>query len=193
MTLTHYFKEGFSYADYLRKIEDQLHDLEKSDKESEMIPHYALNLKRIERLGKTFQLSDEQKEALKSIKPNFKLLVISEGWCGDAAQVMPIVHVIAEELGIEQKVVLRDSHPELMDAYLTNGAKSIPIFVGVNEDGTEKFRFGPRPEMGMKLLAKHKENPDVYTKDEFHKELQLWYNKDKGNSIFNELFELMKL
>ena len=193
MTLTHYLKEGLSYADYLQKIKNQLHDLEQLDKESDLIPHYTLNIKRIERLGKTFELSDTQKELLKSLKPNFKLLVISEGWCGDAAQIMPIVHIISDELGIEQKVVLRDEHPELMEAYLTNGAKSIPIFIGVNEDGTEKFRFGPRPQKGMELLAKHKENPEVYTKDEFHKELQLWYNKDKGNSIFNELFELMKL
>lgn len=192
MNLRHYLENGFNYDDYLKKIEGQLHDLEKLDEENEMISHYSLNIKRIERLNKNFQLTDEQKEALKTIEPNFKLLVITEGWCGDAAQNMPIINAIAEELGIEQKIVLRDDNLDLIDLYLTNGTRSIPIFVGVNADGSEKFRFGPRPKMGMDLLAKYKENPEVYTKDEFHKDLQLWYNKDKGNSIFNELFELMK-
>lgn len=192
MNLRHYLENGFNYDDYLKKIEGQLHDLEKLDEENEMISHYSLNIRRIERLNKNFQLTDEQKEALKTIEPNFKLLVITEGWCGDAAQNMPIINAIAEELGIEQKIVLRDDNLDLIDLYLTNGTRSIPIFVGVNADGSEKFRFGPRPKMGMDLLAKYKENPEVYTKDEFHKDLQLWYNKDKGNSIFNELFELMK-
>lgn len=192
MNLRHYLENGFNYDDYLKKIEDQLHDLEKLDEENEMISHYSLNIRRIERLNKNFQLTGEQKEALKTIEPNFKLLVITEGWCGDAAQNMPIINAIAEELGIEQKIVLRDDNLDLIDLYLTNGTRSIPIFVGVNADGSEKFRFGPRPKMGMDLLAKYKENPEVYTKDEFHKDLQLWYNKDKGNSIFNELFELMK-
>lgn len=192
MNLTNYFENGLTYSDYLKKIENQLHDLKKSDPNSEMIQYYTLNLKRLQRMEKTFHLSDDQKAELKNNSKDFKILVISEGWCGDAAQVMPVVNAMAEEMGIEQKIVFRDENPELINNYLTDGAQSIPIFIGVNSEGKEIFKFGPRPTKGMELLKKHKENPESYTKEEFHNELQQWYNSDKGNSIFLELNNLMK-
>lgn len=187
MNLASYVENGFSYADYLRKIEDQLFDLNQLEDDKGFAKYYAMNLKRIERLDKTYELSEEQKNILKSLQPNFTMLVISEGWCGDAAQSMPVVNVICRELGVDQKIVFRDDNPELMDAYLTDGAKSIPMFIGVDKVGNELFSYGPRPAEGMELLKKHKENPEVYNADEFHKDLQVWYNQDKGESIFNEL------
>ncbi len=191
MNLSVYLEKGFSYEDYLRKIEDQLFDLNQLDDEKGMAKYYLMNIKRMERLNKTFELTEEQKGRLKSIIPNFKMLIFSEGWCGDAAQSMPVVNVIMQELGVEQKIVFRDENPELMDAYLTDGAKSIPMFIGVDSEGNEIFRFGPRPKDGMEMLAKHKENPEVYTSDEFHKDLQIWYNQDKGESTFNELLAVI--
>ncbi len=192
MNLLAYLEKGYSYTDYLRKIEDQLFDLNQLGDEKGFGKYYSMNLKRIERLDKTFELTDEQKSQLKSIDPNFSLLVISEGWCGDAAQSMPIVNVIMNELGVKQRIVLRDENPELMNAYLTDGAKSIPIYIGVEGEGNEVFQFGPRPKEGMEMLAKHKENPEIYTSDEFHKDLQVWYNQDKGESTFKELIQLLK-
>ncbi len=186
MNLQKYLEKGYSYADYLRKIEDQLFDLEKSEDEQGFAQYYSLNLKRIERIDRNFQLSDAQKERLKALGNDFKLLIISEGWCGDAAQVLPVVHVMMEELGVEEKIVLRDENPELIDAYLTDGARSIPILIGVDSEGHELFRFGPRPLHGMELLKKHKADPKTYTVDEFHVDLQAWYNRDKGNAIFEE-------
>ncbi len=191
MNLSDYLQKGFSYPDYLKKIEDQLYDLEKSGDEKGYAKYYSINLKRIERLDQHFQLSEEQKEKLKTVNPDFQLLVISEGWCGDAAQSMPVVNVIMNELGIDQKIVFRDENPELMDAYLTDGARSIPIYIGVDDKGNEIFRFGPRPKEGMEMLAKHKANPEVYTDDEFHKDLQVWYNQDKGKAIFEELLNVL--
>lgn len=192
MNLLAYLEKGFTYPDYLRKIQDQLYDLENSDDEKAYAKYYSINLKRIERLDKNFKLTEEQKEKLKAIGTNFRLLTISEGWCGDAAQSVPVLNVMMNELGVEHKIVLRDENPELIDAYLTDGARSIPIFIGVDSEGNEVFRFGPRPEYGMELLKKHKENPEVYTGDDFHKDLQVWYNQDKGNAVFEELLEVMK-
>lgn len=191
MNLSAYFNKGYNYTDYLTKIENQFNELESGNDPEGFAEYYSINLKRIERLNKNFELSDEQKEKLNRIKPKIKILTISEGWCGDAAQIVPVVEKITEELGIEHHIVLRYSNPELMDAYLTNGSESIPIFIGVNEEGKEIFRFGPRPAEGMEILKKAKENPAGYDPDQFHKDLQIWYNKDRGNSIFNELYELI--
>src|SRR5690606_26014604 len=192
MNLLSYLEKGFTYSDYLKKIEDQLFDFEKSGDEKGYAKYYSINLKRIERLDKNFHFTEIQKDKLKELSSDFKLLIISEGWCGDAAQVMPIVNAMMNEIGVEQKIVFRDENPELMDLYLTDGAKSIPIMIGVNSDGNEIFRFGPRPQHGMDLLQKHKENPEVYTADEFHQDLQVWYNQDKGESIFEEFVAVMQ-
>lgn len=191
MNLLPYLENGFSYTDYLRKIEDQLYDIQNSGDEKGYAKYYSINLKRIERLDKNFTLTNEQKERLKQIIPAFQLLIISEGWCGDAAQEMPIVNVMMNEIGVEQKIVLRDENPELMNEYLTDGAKSIPIFIGVGSEGNEIFRWGPRPQHGMDLLKKHKENPQEYTDEQFHQDLQVWYNQDKGASIFEEFLAVM--
>ena len=64
---------------------------------------------------------------MSQLKDNFTLLVLAEGWCGDAAQILPVINKIAEYSSlIDLKVVCRDENPELMDQFLTNGSKSIP-------------------------------------------------------------------
>src|SRR5690625_4531671 len=108
MNLKNYFEKGLNYNDYLEKVNDQLETLETTDKESFVIPHYSLNLQRMKRLNKTVNLSDEQKNALKNISTDFELLTISEGWCGDAAQSLPVMNVIMNELCVEQRIVCRD-------------------------------------------------------------------------------------
>lgn len=191
MNLTAYFDQAFNYNDYLKKIEQQLLELENGDDPYDYAQYYSINLKRIDRLNKNHELSDKQIDKLSKIKTDFRLLTISEGWCGDAAQIVPVVEKIANAMAVEHRIVFRDEQPELMDAFLTNGSRSIPIIIGLNENGEEIFRFGPRPAEAMELLKKAKENPEGYDADQFHKDLQVWYNKDKGNSIFDELYELI--
>lgn len=192
MNLLSYLEKGLSYAGYLKKIEEQWYEIKKSGDPKGYAKYYSINLKRMERLDKTFMLTGLQKEKLNQINSDFQLLIITEGWCGDAAQIMPVVNVMMNEMGVEQKIVFRDENPELMNAYLTDGSKSIPVLIGVDNAGNELFRFGPRPKYGMTLLKRHKENPEVYTDDVFHKDLQIWYNLDKGQSIFEEFIKKMK-
>lgn len=191
MDLNAYFGKGCNYAGYLTEIQKRFQALENGNDPDGFAAYYSINLSRIERLNKSFKLSDEQKNKLKEIKPDFRILTISEGWCGDASQLVPVVEKIAEDLNIEHHIVFRDENPELMDAYLTNGSRSIPVFIGVDNDGKETFRFGPRPAEGMEILKRAKEDPAGYDAEKFHKDLQMWYNRDKGNAIFNEFFELM--
>lgn len=192
MDLNQYFSKGFTRAEYLIKIQNQLDELIASGDEKNYAQYYQINLKRIERLDKTFELNEAQFTALNSKDPNFRVIVITEGWCGDAAQVEPVVAKILDKLNVQSRYLLRDENPELMDLYLTDSAKSIPIFVGINEQGEEIFRFGPRPQHGMDLLHRHKNNPEVYTADQFHSDLQIWYNHDKGKSIVEEFLNQLK-
>jgi len=192
MNLTTYFNQGISRNEYLNQIKIQLNDLETNGDENNLAKYYTINFKRIDRIDNKFELSTEQKELLKQVNSNFRVLIITEGWCGDAAQVEPVIAKILKKLNIESKYIFRDQNMDLMDSYLTNGTKSIPIFIGINSEGNEIFRYGPRPEPGMDFLQKHKENPEIYTKDKFHTDLHLWYSKDKGKTIFEEFLNLIK-
>lgn len=189
MNLQAYLDKGISYDEYLEKVKFQMNEMKAEGDPKNYVQYYFLGLTRMERWNKTFQLSDEQKDRLNTISSDFKLLSISEGWCGDASQILPIIEKIASEKGIEHKIVFRDENPELMSAYLTDGAQSIPIIIGVNQDGSEKFRFGPRPKEGMEFLKKHKENPEAYPSHDFHKDLHQYYTQNKGQDIFNELLD----
>jgi len=86
--------------------------------------------KRYKRLDKTIEIPEEKAEFFINYPKSVCLLVITESWCGDAAQIVPVVHKIAElNPKITMKLVFRDENEELMNLFLTNGGKAIPIVV----------------------------------------------------------------
>lgn len=192
MNLNKYYDEGLNYQPYLDEVKRRYEEIMEAGDPQGYGEYYAMNLRRMERLNKNFELSETQKSQLKSPSDDFRMLVITEGWCGDAAQSVPVIHSVMDEMGVDSHYVFRDEHPELMDAYLTQGSRSIPIFIGVDKDGKELFHWGPRPQIGMEMLEKHKSHPDSYSEQQFHEDLQVWYNHDKGETIFNEFLEAIK-
>ncbi|MGV0996917.1 thioredoxin family protein [Empedobacter falsenii] len=191
MNLTEYINKGLSYEDYITRVEDDLENEIENDDPKEYVQYYALGLQRMNRIFKTFSLNPAQETRVKSTSNNLKLLVITEGWCGDASQILPVVEKLANALNVPTHYVLRDENLELMEKYKTNGAASIPIIIGVNEENEEAFRFGPRPQAGMEMLARFKSNPDTYSADDFHEDLQKYYNNNKGEDIVNEILDLI--
>ncbi|WP_413532091.1 thioredoxin family protein [Empedobacter brevis] len=191
MNLTEYIDKGLSYEAYITRVEDDLENEIENDDPKEYVQYYALGLQRMNRIYKTFKLNPAQEKRVESPANNFKLLVITEGWCGDASQIIPVVEKLANTLNVSTHYVLRDENLELMEKYKTNGAASIPIIIGVNEDNEEIFRFGPRPKAGMEMLARFKNNPDKYSADDFHEDLQKYYNTNKGEDIVNEILDLI--
>ncbi|HEU0052219.1 MAG TPA: thioredoxin family protein, partial [Longimicrobium sp.] len=87
----------------------------------------------------------------------WKLLVISEDWCGDAFNTVPVIAKVAEALpNFELRVVKRDENLELMDEYLTNGSRSIPLVVVLRDDFTPAGRWGPRPAELQEFVLREK-------------------------------------
>jgi hypothetical protein len=119
--------------------------------------------------------------------------VISEGWCGDAAQLVPVFHKMAElSPRIELKIALRDDNDDLMHLFLTNGSRSIPKLIIIDKNTLEVLGdFGPRPEGAKQLILDYKAEHGVV--DETAKtNLQLWYLHDKGLSTQQEVMEVMR-
>ena len=151
-----------------------------------------LNEKRMKRLDKQTKLSETTKEKTQRIQKDFTWLVLTESWCGDAAQTLPILNKFTEtNPKIELKVVLRDDNADLMNGFLTNGSKSIPKLI-VLEKGTNNVvsTWGPRSEKASNLVNNYKEKHGKLDA-EFKKDLQLWYNSDKGVHIERDLVDLL--
>lgn len=189
MNLKDYFLKGLSYQEYWDLIENYAREEKTSGpvKSSSLIGYTKLNYQRMKRLNKLHKPSGLSEERSLTMK----WLVITETWCADAAQSMPIMNAIAEEWGIELKVVFRDENPDLMDAFLTKGARAIPILVMCDEDYNVLASWGPRPQHLQKLMEDFKAGVLSATVDEVKKEMQTSYNKDKGNTIIKELNELL--
>jgi hypothetical protein len=119
------------------------------------------------------------------------LLVLAEDWCGDASNTVPALARWAEAVdGLSLRVLRRDEHPEVMERYLTNGSRSIPIVVALDEDFTEVGYWGPRPrELQAWVMA----NKDTMPKTERYKEVRRWYARDKGETAIREVMEAMRV
>ena len=183
-----------SYSDY-RKIIIDLLSLGKSsgnEQSDDLTQFSSLNETRMHRLDKTISISDNNIQKLNALKNNYIWLVISEGWCGDAAQIVPILNkmdLLAHT--IEMKIVFRDENPELMNLFLTNGTKAIPKLIILDKKTLNvEANWGPRPKGALELITNYKEKQgkiDANAKTA----LQLWYLHDKGISTQTEVTELM--
>ena len=186
--------DGLSYAAY-RELVDQLLLEKKTTGEdhSDAMLHYTkMNVQRMSRVDKTVALNADLLEALKSLKKQYRFLVISEGWCGDAAQIIPVFNKIANAFPekINLKLVLRDQHLPLIDAHLTNGGRAIPVLLILDESGKVVYQWGPRPKVLQSLLTEwKKESTDMMLIAE---RLHGWYAKDKTQSTQQELRELIQ-
>ena len=187
-------QDSFSYLNYRSYVSELIKDGKSTGHtQTEDLLHYSeLNESRLKRLDKTIKVTPEVEVKLKNLSKKQTWLVIAEGWCGDAAQLLPIMNKMAEvSENIDLKIVLRDDNDSLMNLFLTNGGKAIPKLIVLDKDNNVLGDFGPRPEPARKLIADYKEINGVV--DETIKiELQKWYLQDKGITTQNEIIALMQ-
>jgi thiol-disulfide isomerase/thioredoxin len=159
----------------------------------DLAEYTKLNNQRMKRLDKTMKLLPETGEFLANFNKDVYFLLVTESWCGDAAQTMPMINKVALAAGIDLKVVLRDENLELMDQFLTNGSRSIAKLILVNnKSGLPIANWGPRPTTATQIVAKEKATKGELSPD-FKQELQNWYNKDKGKDTEMDLVAMLRL
>jgi len=150
----------------------------------------ALNLKRSERIEKTYTVSPELKALMESISEPRVWMTMTEPWCGDSAQTLPYIAKIAAcSPLVTLKILYRDENPDIMDRYLTNGTRSIPKLVVFDSSGKELFRWGPRPGPARELIRELKSLG--MEKEKMYEKLHLWYGRDKGTTLEKEFIELL--
>jgi hypothetical protein len=163
-----------------------------SDDSDAMLHYTKMNVQRMNRVDKTVKLNEDFLNVLDTVKTKYRFLVISEGWCGDAAQIVPIFDKIATSFTekFELRFVLRDKNLPLIDAHLTKGGKAIPVLLILDEKGDVVKKWGPRPDVLQELLAGWKR--DSSDMMEIAEKLHGWYAKDKTQTTQQELTEIFK-
>jgi len=189
-----YIEKSMSYAEYIKLIDDLLLDGKTTGaNQSEAMFNYGkLNRQRMHRLEKTAALDESLREKVQNNKRKMIWLILTEGWCGDAAQNIPVIQKIAEASGnIETRYVLRDESLELMDAYLTHNARSIPKLIALDAETLEELgTWGPRPLAAMDLFFEMRERG--LEKPLIMENLQRWYIADKNQTIQAEFEKLLE-
>lgn len=153
----------------------------------------SLNMQRMNRLDKTVTLLPELAARAATLRRKQTWVLLSQGWCGDCAQLVPVIAKIAEAGGemIDLRIINPDEQPEVMDAYRTNGSLSVPKLVILDAVSLEELAtWGPRPAPAQKIMLdwKHSENPVSWA--DFEKELHTWYAKDKTLTTQEEFLGL---
>jgi hypothetical protein len=183
-----------TYTEYRTIVSNLIAEGKSSGNEqTEDLLHYSvLNETRMNRLDKTMKVSDENSLHLKNLQKNYLWIVLAEGWCGDAAQLLPIFNKMANESeAIEMKIAFRDENIAVMNLFLTNQAQAIPKLIIIDkETGNVINHWGPRPKGASDFIKEYKAKFGVVDANA-KAELQLWYLHDKGLSTQNEIMEML--
>jgi len=162
-----------------------MHDLHAQDKvtgpnqSADLLAYSILNEQRMSRIDKHGLLPD-----LSQAKEANKILVITEGWCGDSAQILPYMQKWAVAKGHELRIVIRDENLDLMDQFLSNGARAVPMFIFLNQNFDVVARWGARPEILQNMVTNWK--AEGLLKETFITMIHKWYADDKGKACIEE-------
>jgi hypothetical protein len=187
--------QSISYECY-RNLIDNLLEVDKTtglNHSAAMIHYTKMNVQRMKRLDKTTQLNSELVDAISRIKETYTWLIITEAWCGDAAQIIPIIKKMAEASAgkIVLKFILRDEHLDIMDAHLTNGTRAIPKTMILDDHLNEITNWGPRPKTLQTMVMDWMKDPEL-THEDWSEKVHSWYAKDKTQEIQREFINLLR-
>lgn len=182
-----YLQKGIGYDQYKQQMAADL----ALNADLKIKEYINLNQRRMHRVEKTYTPSSEIIAQVNKLKHKTYWLILTEHWCGDASQTLPVLKAIAELSNgkIEMKLVYRDQNSELMNAYLTNETRSIPKLVKLDEHFNVTGIWGPRPTVAQKMVKELKSNP--VTAAGYANELHLWYAKNKQEELEKEVAQLL--
>jgi Thioredoxin len=194
---TNHTENALNYQEYVRLSEERFAEGRTTSDDEELntpqhIEYTRLNLQRMRRIYATTQLREDLLEAAQSLTEPILWIVLTESWCGDAAQCLPVLARIAEASPqITLELLLRDKHREVMDTYLTGTSRSIPRLICLDAMTLEEIgTWGPRPASAQAFVnEQRRENIDH---DTMIANVHAWYAKDKTASLQAEMLDLMK-
>lgn len=187
-------ENAYTYEEYRELINDLLlKGRTTGENHSEAMIHYTnMNSHRMRRIDKRIELMEPLKNRLDDLKRSMTWVVLTEAWCGDAAQNLPVIQKIADYTSkIQTRYILRDENLEIMDLFLTNGrSRSIPKLICLDSQTLELLgHWGPRPAGADQLYSDLTQKGLPY--QEVAEKLHKWYADDKTATMQIELLHLL--
>lgn len=180
--------KSVSFDEFLNSAENKVENTWTGDQD--LLDYTKLNIQRMKRIIKTYTPSAEILDAMKRIRDKQTWMVITEDWCGDSAQNLPFISKIADLNGsVSLRIIERDRNLDIMDMYLTSGARSIPKLIAFDKEGNELFQWGARPASAAELMKNMREQG--LKKEEMIEKLHFWYAKNKGADLEKEFITLL--
>ena len=142
-------------------------------------------------LAQRVMIPIEYSARVEALHGHWHLLVLSEDWCGDAVNIVPIVGRLADSVSnMDMRILARDQNLDLMDAHLTNGrSRSIPIVILLNDKFQECGWWGPRPRALQQWVV---DSGMQLPKDVRYKEIRTFYARDRGVTTMREITEMLE-
>ena len=133
---------------------------------------------------------DEYKQKLDSKLPNLKIIVLTEPWCGDSIAIVPtMMRLFENNANVDMRFLLRDENPDLMDLFLTNGSRSIPKIIILDDEFRVLTHWGPRPKIVQDIFESFRADIEAgrVEKMEAIKKIRGFYSKDPDPQTQTEL------
>jgi len=136
------------------------------------------------------QVNDTVIARMEAVGGHWHLLVLAEDWCGDAVNTLPVIARLAERApNLDLRVLARDANLDLMDAHLTNHARSIPVVMVLDDQYQERGWWGPRPGALQTWVVTEGR---LLEKEPRYREVRRWYARDHGESTVDEIVAIIE-
>ncbi|HEV7991720.1 MAG TPA: thioredoxin family protein [Gemmatimonadaceae bacterium] len=136
------------------------------------------------------EVGDEYVRRVTALGGAWHLLVLSEDWCGDAVNTVPVVAKLAEVApNLDLRVLSRDENLDIMDAHLTGQSRSIPCVIALDGDFREHGWWGPRPTVLQRWVLG--EGQALESKERY-RETRMWYARDRGLTTLDEVVSILE-
>lgn len=180
-------EKGLTFEEFYARAETRMNANDPEDRYASGRP---LNHSRMARHLKTYEPSEAIMNVIADIPGAQTWVVITEDWCGDSAQTLPIVARIAGlNSGIILRILDRDTYPDAIEGYLTNGARSIPIVIatqaGQAGNSEELWTWGPRPDAAKPLVTSWKNEHETST--DWYPLLHTWYAHNAQTNVESDM------
>jgi hypothetical protein len=136
---------------------------------------------------RTTAIADEDVARARACRGPWRLLALSEDWCGDTVNTLPVIARLAEQAGnLELRILRRDEHDDLMARHLSSGTRSIPVVMILDAEGREWAWWGPRP---VRLQRWVRAVGMLLPREERYRRTRAWYARDRGRTTIEEVLD----
>lgn len=186
---------SISWEEYYAIAKSYVESDEKPElyRNEKMLRYTSENIGRMDHILQTINIESKLYNILSAVNTDLIWLVLSEPWCGDASQVVPVLYTIAScSDHISFRILQSDAHPEVLSAYLTDGSRSIPKLICLKADTLEELgTWGPRPQNLQKIVRENINDPSLSFGAKVRM-IHAWYAEDKTASIQDEFIDLVR-